>query len=115
VLLHLIDIGLNKALSNTIPQTLQRHHKQYTGPISKIVHYCNGIVHPVTKETITNYRKLITDPLLKDLWTKAMSKELHQLAQGCHGVTKGTNTIIFSYTQTFASSQKTGQSLMLAS
>jgi hypothetical protein len=24
-----------------------------------------------------------------------MSKELHQLAQGCHGVTKGTNTIFF--------------------
>jgi hypothetical protein len=49
----------------------------------------------VTKETITHYRKLIKDPLLKDFWTKAMSKELHQLAQGCHGVTKGTNTIFF--------------------
>jgi hypothetical protein len=24
-----------------------------------------------------------------------MSKELHRLAQGCHGVTKGTNTIFF--------------------
>ncbi len=33
------------------------------------------------------------EPLLKDLWTKAMSKELHQLAQGCPGITKGTNTI----------------------
>jgi hypothetical protein len=77
-LLHPIDIGLNKAPSNSIPQTLQRHHKQYTGPISKIEHYFNGIVvHPVTKETITHYRKLIKDTLLKDLWTKAMSKELH--------------------------------------
>jgi hypothetical protein len=60
-----------------IPQTLQRHHKQYTGPISEIEHYCNSVVHPVTKETITHYRKLIKDRLLKDLWTKAMSKELH--------------------------------------
>ncbi len=34
-------------------------------------------------------------PLLKDLWTKAMSKELHQLAQGCPGITKGTNTIFY--------------------
>jgi hypothetical protein len=76
-LFHLINIGLNKALANTIPQTLQRHHKQYTGPISEIEHYCNSVVHPVTKETITHYRKLIKDPLLKDLWTKAMSKELH--------------------------------------
>jgi hypothetical protein len=24
-----------------------------------------------------------------------MSKELYQLAQGCHGITKGTNTIFF--------------------
>ncbi len=60
-----------------ILQTLQRHHKQYTGPISKIEHYCNGVVHPITKETITHYRKLIKDPLLKDLWTEAMSKKLH--------------------------------------
>jgi len=52
-------------------------------------------VHPVTKETITHYRKLIKDPLLKDLWIKAMSKELHPLAQGCPGVTKGTNTIFY--------------------
>jgi hypothetical protein len=93
-LFHLIDIRFNKAPANTIPQTLQRHHKQYTGPISKIEHYCNGVVYPVTKETITHYRKLIKDPLLKDLWTKAMSKELHQLAQGCHGVTKGTNYLV---------------------
>ncbi len=35
------------------------------------------------------------EPLLKDLWYKAMSKELHQLAQGCPGITKGTNTIFF--------------------
>jgi hypothetical protein len=76
-LFHLVNIGLNKAPSNTIPQTLQRHHKQYTGPISEIEHYCNGVVHLVTKETITHYSKLIKDSLLKDLWTKAMSKELH--------------------------------------
>jgi hypothetical protein len=94
-LFHLINIGSNKAPSNMIPQALQRHHKQYTGPIIKIEQYCNSVVHPVTKETITHYRELIKDPLLKDLWTKAMSKELHQLAQGCHGVTKGRNTIFF--------------------
>ncbi len=35
------------------------------------------------------------EPLLKNLWTKAMSKELHQLAQGWPGITKGTNTIFY--------------------
>jgi len=38
---------------------------------------------------------LINNPLLKDLQIKAMSKELHCLAQGCPGVTKGTNTIFY--------------------
>jgi hypothetical protein len=49
------------------------------------------------KELVGNshYRKLIKDPLLRDLWLKAMSKELHCLAQGCTGITKGTNTIFF--------------------
>ncbi len=47
------------------------------------------------KKTITHYRELIKDPLLKELWIKAMSKELHCLVQGCPGVTKGTITIFF--------------------
>ena len=54
-----------------------------TFPANKIEEYCNGAVHPFTKETIAHYSKLIKDPLLKDLWIKAMSKELHCLAQRC--------------------------------
>ncbi len=94
-LFHLIDIGLNKAPMNTIPQSLSKYHQQYTGPLIDIKEYCYGVVHPVTKKTITHYRNLIKDPLLKDLWIKAMSKELHRLAQGCPGVTKGTNNIVY--------------------
>jgi hypothetical protein len=80
---------------NTIPQSLSKYHQQYTGPLIDIEEYCYGVVHPVTKKTITQYRNLIKDPLLKDLWIKAMSKELHRLAQGCPGVTKGSNTIVY--------------------
>jgi hypothetical protein len=64
-------------------------------PVIEIEEYCNGVVQPVTKETITHNRKMIKDPLLRDLWLKAMSKELHCLAQGCTGITKGTNTTFF--------------------
>jgi hypothetical protein len=92
-LYHIIGLGFTNAPANTIPQLLSKYHKQYTGPLIDIKEYCYGVVHPVTKETITHYRKLIKDPLLKDLWIKAMSKELHRLAQGCPGVNKGTNTI----------------------
>jgi hypothetical protein len=66
---------------------------QWTGPIIDIEEYYYGVLHPVTKHTITHDRKLMNDPHLKDLWVPAMSKEIHRLAQGKPGVTKDTNTI----------------------
>ena len=54
----------------------------------------NGVVHPTTKEIITKYQKLIDEPLLCDVWMRAMYKELGRLAQG-YKDTKGTNTIKF--------------------
>ncbi len=56
---------------------------------------CNGVVHPVTKETIKKYTKLINDPVLKPLWVPAKSKELHRLAQGKEGITVATNAFFF--------------------
>jgi hypothetical protein len=61
---------------NTITRSLAKHANKYA-PVIDIEEYCCGVVHPITKETITQYRKLMKEPLLKDLWTKAMSKELH--------------------------------------
>ena len=54
----------------------------------------NGVVHPITKKTITKYKELAKDPELRDVWTKAMHKELGNIAQG-HGETKGTDTVHF--------------------
>jgi hypothetical protein len=68
---------------------------QWTGPIINIEEYCYGVVHPVTKQTITHYCKLMNDPHLKDLWVPAISKEIHRLVRGKPGVTKATNTIFF--------------------
>ena len=34
----------------------------------------NGVVHPVTQETITKYKRLIDDPLLRETWMEAMAK-----------------------------------------
>ena len=68
---------------------------QQTEPNNNIEDHCFGVVHPITKETITQYKKLQHDPDLKKLWVPAMSKELHRLAQGKPGITKGSNTIFF--------------------
>ena len=54
----------------------------------------NGVVHPVTKETITKYKQLIADPLLRETWPKAMCKELRRLCQG-FDKTEGTDTMKF--------------------
>ena len=54
----------------------------------------NGVVHPITQETITKYEKLAQDPIMQDTWTKAMCKELGRLAQG-FDTTKGTDTVFF--------------------
>ena len=54
----------------------------------------NGVVHPVTKETITKYKKIIDDPLMRVVWSKAMCKELGRLCQGFED-TEGTNTMRF--------------------
>ena len=48
-------------------------------PLVKSEEVVNGVVHPVTKETITKYKTLVEDPLLQAVWSKAMCKELGRL------------------------------------
>ena len=48
---------------------------------------CNGVVYPVTNETIPKYRKLVNNPLLRDEWLEAMC------TQG-YGKTPRTNIFV---------------------
>jgi len=48
-------------------------------PTMNIHEVANGVVHPTTKEKITKNQKLINEPLLRDVWMKAMCKELGRL------------------------------------
>ena len=93
-LYHVINLAFNAPPTYTIPRALLESPDRFRHIID-IEEVCNGVVHPITKETITKYPKLMNDPLLKKLWVPAMSKELHRLAQGKEGVTSGTNTIFF--------------------
>jgi hypothetical protein len=68
---------------------------QWNGPIIDIEEHCFGVIHPITMQTILQYKKLQHDPHLKDLWVPAFSKEVHHLTQGKLGVIKATNTIFF--------------------
>ena len=79
---------------NAFTPTKYNTHQPVFTLDAPLEHICNGVVHPVTKETITKYKKLANDPLLQTVWTKAMCKELRRLAQGWDG-SNGTDTIFF--------------------
>eukprot|EP00804_Cyclotella_cryptica_P025030 CCRYP_015953-RB/>CCRYP_015953-RB protein AED:0.31 eAED:0.30 QI:0/0/0/1/0/0.33/3/0/681 len=59
-----------------------------------IEHFCNGVQHPFTGETITKYKKLINIPQMREIWTTAFGKEFGNLAQGDNKTGEtGTNSI----------------------
>ena len=84
--------ALNQFMGNAFLEELKKTAISATPTTLEEV--ANGVVHQVTKETITKYKKLIEDPLLKETRSKAMCKELGRLCQG-FGETKATNTMRF--------------------
>jgi hypothetical protein len=86
----IINLVFSNPPSYAIPKKLNNSPNRFQHNIN-IEEVCNGVVHPITKETITKYTKLMDDPALKDLWLPVMSKELHCLAQGKEVVAVVTN------------------------
>ena len=68
-----------------------------TGPSGadiNIEHYCAPVIHSVTGNTITQYKKLKNDPLLKDIWETGLGKEFERMVQGDNKTgTRGTGSI----------------------
>lgn len=60
-----------------------------------IEHFCAPVVHPVTGETISQYRRLMRDNVLSQIWCTAFGKEFGNLAQVDDHRTgeKGTNSL----------------------
>jgi hypothetical protein len=55
---------------------------------------CAGVTHPVTGETITKYKKLVSIPEFTKTWETAFGKEFGNQAQGdAKTGEKGTNTL----------------------
>ena len=50
-------------------------------PIHDLKHFANPMVHPVTGEIISSYRKAMQDPAIAEVWQTAFGKELGRLAQ----------------------------------
>lgn len=77
--------ALNAFLGNAYLDELSNMAGSNLGPV-KIEQIINGVVHPITKETITKYKRIIANPLLKDDWMMGIYKKLGRLAQ-CHDET----------------------------
>jgi hypothetical protein len=69
-------------------------NKQNTDYDCDIEHMCAGVTHPVTGETITKYKKLVSIPEFTETWETAFGKEFGNQAQGDNKTgEKGTNTL----------------------
>ena len=44
--------------------------------VETIKEVANRVVHPMTKDTITKYHKLVDNPILRDIWEMAIYVEL---------------------------------------
>ena len=50
--------------------------------VHKFEHYANPMVHPVTGEKISSYKKLMNDPATAEVWQTTFGKDFGGMAQG---------------------------------
>ncbi len=82
-------VSTNRAFTPTALMEFSVMH----GP-TKIEHYANPIVHPVTGETILSYKKLMNNPAMAEVWQKVFIKNFGGMAQGNNKTgQKGTNAM----------------------
>jgi len=82
------------ATADTIftPRALLPHAARAHAP--HFEHYASPMVHPITGETISSYKKLMNDPATAEIWQTAFGKDFGGMAQGDNKTgQKGTNAI----------------------
>ncbi len=61
---------------------------------SHLEHFCSPMVHPITGETISSYKKLMHDPVTAKTWQTAFGKDFGGMTQGDDKTgQKGTNAM----------------------
>ena len=62
---HLMGQHIEKTSNYFVPEKLEQQQATYEDN-NLLYHMANGVVHPITQETITKYEKLAQDPIMKD-------------------------------------------------
>ena len=83
---------------NSYPTSTNSNYSCYD---ANIKHFSAPIVHPVTRETISSYKKLARNPVTQDTWMTSLGKEFGNIAQGdLKTGEKGTNCVfVMTYNQ----------------
>jgi hypothetical protein len=78
-------------------------------------HYTSPMVHPVTGQTISSYKKLMHNFVMAEVWQTAFGKDFGGMAQGCNKTgQKGTNAMfVMSHDEIGAAMRANKSSLML--
>ena len=86
-----------------------------TDPTLHAEHFASPMVHPITGETITSYKKLMHDPATAEVWQTAFGKEFGGMAQGDNKTgQKGTNAIFVMKHNELAKMLQTGKKFTFA-
>ncbi len=71
--------------------------------------YANPMVHPVTGETISSYKKLMNNPATAEVWQTAFGKDFGGMAQGDNKTgQKGTNAMFIMKREDIAHAHTAG-------
>ncbi len=71
-------------------------------------HYANPMVHPITGETISSYKKLMNNPTTAEVWRTAFGKGCNKMGQ------KGTNVMFVMTKAEIASALAAGKKITYA-
>ena len=78
-------------------------------------HYTSPMVHPITGETISSYKKLMNDPSTPVVWQTAFGKDFGGIAQGCNKTGQnGTNAMFVMMKAEIASALVSGKKITYA-
>ncbi len=92
--MHAINILTLMELATSNPSHTPRALMKYAKMPINYKHYANPMVHPVTGETISSYKKLMYNPATTEVWQTAFGKDFGSMAQGDNKTgQKGTNAM----------------------
>jgi hypothetical protein len=75
---HLLTMEQTK---DELPFTPSNLHK-YGPPPQDLEHYAMPMIHPVTGESISSYKRLMNNPVTADTWMTAFGKDFGRMSQG---------------------------------